>query len=92
MGRKHHTEEEIIGILRAAEVVFSKGGTIEAFWRDRKITEASYYRWRKIFGGVGLERVKKLKDLEAENRRLRRAVSDLTVDNQILKEVAWGNF
>lgn len=59
MGRKHHTEEQIIGILRAAEVVVSKGGTIEAFCRDQKITEATYYRWRKIYGGVGLEQVKK---------------------------------
>lgn len=65
---------------------------IEAFRRDQKITEATYYRWRKIYDGVGLDQVKKLKELEAENRRLRRAVSDLTVDNQILKEVARGNF
>lgn len=78
--------------MRAAEVVVSKGGTIEAFCRDQKITEATSYRWRKIYGGVDLEQVKKLKELEAENRRLRRAVSDLTVDNQILKEVARGNF
>jgi len=78
--------------LRAAEVIVSKGGTIDAFCRDQKITEATYYRWRKIYGGVGLEQVKKLKDPEAENRRLRRAISDLTVDNQILKEVARGNF
>ncbi|MBM4179118.1 MAG: transposase, partial [Ignavibacteria bacterium] len=55
MGRKHHTEEQIIGILRAAEVIVSKGGTIDAFCRDQKITEATYYRWRKIYGGVGLE-------------------------------------
>lgn len=92
MGRKHYAEEQIIGMLRAAEVAVSKGGTIEAFCRDQKITEATYYRWRKVYGGVGLEQVKKLKELEAENRRLRRAVSDLTVDNQILKEVARGNF
>ncbi len=92
MGRKHYTEEQIIGMLRAAEVAVSKGGTIEAFCRDQKISEATYYRWRKVYGGVGLEQVKKLKELEAENRRLRRAVSDLTVDNQILKEVARGNF
>ena len=92
MGREHHTEEQIIGILRAAEVVISKGGTVDAFCRDQKITEATYYRWRKIYGGVGLDQVKKLKELEAENKRLRPAESDLTVDNQILKEVARGNF
>lgn len=55
MGRKHHTEEQIIGILRAAVVVVSKGGTIEAFCCDQKITEATFYRWRTIYGGVGLE-------------------------------------
>ena len=79
-------------MLRAAGVVISKGRMINAFCRDHKITEATCYRWRKICGGVGLDQVKKLKELEAENRRLRRAVSDLTVDNQILKEVARGNF
>ena len=92
MGRKRHTAEEIIGKLRTAEIELAKGlGTAEVV-RKLGITEQTYYRWRKQYGGMGTDQLKELKRLQKENERLRRAVSDLTLDKLILSEAARGNF
>lgn len=92
MARKRYTTEQIISTLRAAEIALSKGTKIEDFCRQQQISEQTYYRWRKEYGGVTMDQVKRMKEIEDENRRLRRVVSDQAVDIQILKEVARGNF
>ena len=92
MPRKRHTMEQIVGILRAGEVEIGNGVTVEEFCRKKSITVQTYYRWRKEYGGVPTDQLKRMKQLEEENRRLRKAVSDLTLDNQILQEVSKGNF
>jgi transposase-like protein len=84
--------EQIISTLRHAEVALSQGTTVEEFCRQQQITVQTYYRWRKEYGGVTMDQAKRMKEIEDENRRLRKAVSDLTIDNQILKEVSRGNF
>ncbi len=91
MSRKR-TPEQIIGYLREAEVRLSQGETVGAICRALGISEQSYYRWRREYGGLRVDHAKRLKGLEKENARLRRAVSDLTLDKLILKEVAEGNF
>ena len=92
MGRKRHSESEIINLLRRVEVLSSQGKAMDLAIREIGVSEQTYYRWRKEYGGIGTEQVRKLKDLEREKARLKRAVADLTLDNQILKEVASGNF
>jgi putative transposase len=92
MGRKHHTPEEIIGKLREAEVLLAQGRSVAEAARAIGVTEQSYYRWRKEFGGLKLDQAKRLKELERENARLRKAVADLTLDKLILKEAASGNW
>jgi transposase-like protein len=92
MARKHFTAEQIIGKLREAEILLSQGKTQEQAIRAIGVTGNTYYRWRKEYGGMKLDQAKRLKDLEAENMRLKRAVAELTVDNQILKEVSKGKF
>lgn len=92
MSRKRYTPEQIIGYLREAEVRLSQGETVGVICRQLGVSEQSYYRWRKEYGGLRVDQAKRLKDLEKENARLRRAVSDLTLDKLILKEVAEGNF
>ena len=92
MGRKYHTAEEIIGKLRQAEVLLGQGSSFDQALREIGVTKNTYYRWRKDYGGLKLDQAKRLKELEAENARLKRAVADLTVDNQILKEVSKGKF
>ena len=92
MSRKRYTPEQIIGMLREAEVRLSQGETVGAICRALGISEQSYYRWRREYGGLRVDQAKRLKELEKENARLRRAVSDLTLDKLILKEVAEGNF
>lgn len=89
---KKHKPEEIIGKLREAEILLSQGKTQEQAIRAIGVTGNTYYRWRKEYGGMKLDQAKRLKDLEAENMRLKRAVAELTVDNQILKEVSKGKF
>jgi transposase-like protein len=89
---KRAKPEEIIAKLREVEVRLARGETAAAAARAVGVTEQSYYRWRKEYGGLQVDQVKRMKDLEKENQRLRRAVSDLTLDNQILKEVAQGKF
>ena len=92
MARKYHTTEEIIGKLRQAEVLLGQGHNLDQVLREIGATKNTYYRWRKDYGGMKLDQAKRLKELEAENARLKRAVADLTVDNQILKEVSKGKF
>jgi putative transposase len=90
MARKHRPEE-IIGKLREAEIVLAQGGTVADACRRIGVTEQSYYRWRKEFGGLKMDQARRMKELEKENARLRRAVSDLTLDKLILQEAARGS-
>ena len=92
MARKNYTPEQIIAKLREVEVLLSQGKTQEQAVRAIGVTGNTFYRWRKEYGGMGVDQAKRLKELEAENTRLKRAVADLTVDNQILKEVSRGKF
>ena len=92
MPRKRHKPEEIVAKLRQVAVLASQGQSIADAVRTIGVTEVTYYRWRQEYGGLKSDQVRKLKDLEAENARLRRAVSDLTLDKMILKEAARGNF
>jgi transposase-like protein len=92
MGRKRHTAEEIVAKLRQVEVLCGQGKALADAIRAIGVTEVTYYRWRNEYGGLKGDQVKRLKELEAENARLRRAVSDLTLDKQILREAAKGNF
>ena len=92
MARKRHTAEEIVAKLRQVEVLSGQGRPIADAIRAIGVTEVTYYRWRSEYGGLKGDQVKRLKELEAENTRLRRAVSDLTLEKQILREAAKGNF
>ena len=92
MARKRHKPEEIVAKLRQVEVLTSQGQSLADAIRSIGVTEVTYYRWRQEFGGLKSDQVKRLKDLEAENTRLRRAVSDLTLDKLILQEAARGNY
>ena len=92
MGRKRHTPEEIVARLRPLDVLVAQGQTIDAAARSIGVTQTTYHRWRNEFGGLKLDQVKRLKELEAENARLRRAGADLTLDKVILTEAARGNF
>ena len=84
--------EQIISMLREAEVALSQGQTVGQVCRALGVSEQSYYRWRREYGGLRVDQAKRLKDLEKENKRLRIAVSDLTLDKQILKEALSGNY
>ena len=90
--RKRFTAEEIIGKLREAEVTLATGKKLADVCRHLGVTEVTYYRWRREFGGLKVDQARRLKDLERENARLRRAVADLTLDKLILKEAAEGNW
>ena len=92
MARKRHTAEEIVAKLRQVDVLIAQDRPIADAIRAIGITEVTYYRWRNEYGGLKGDQVKRLKELETENARLRRAVSDLTLDKQILREAAKGNF
>ena len=92
MARKRYTPEQIIRLLRQAEVLSSQGRNVSELCREIGVTENTYYRWRKEYGGMRVNQAKRLKELEPENSRLKRAVADLTLDKLILKEVAEGNF
>jgi len=92
MARKRYTLEQIIGMLREAEVRLSQGENVGAISRSLGISEQIYYRWRKEYGGLKISQARRLKDLEKENQRLRKAVSDLTLDALILKEVVEGKY
>jgi transposase-like protein len=92
MARKRHTPDKIVARLRQVGVLVAQGQAVAEAIRAIGVTEVTYYRWRQEFGGLKADQVKRLKDLEAENARLRRAVADLTLDKQILAEAARGNF
>ena len=92
MARKRHKPEEIVAKLRQVDVVTSQGMPIADAIRSIGVTEVTYYRWRKEYGGLKSDQVKRLKDLETENSRLRKAISDLTMDKLILQEAARGNY
>ena len=92
MARKKHSPEEIVTKLRQVDVLTAQGQTVAAAVRTIGLTEFTDYRWRKEYGGLQGDQVKRLKELETENARLRRAVSDLTLDKLILAEAARGNF
>ena len=91
MQRKVFTREQIIVKLREAEVLLSHGQTVWAVSRKLEVTEQTYYRWRKEYGGMQVEQARRLKELERENAQLKRLVADLSLDNCILKEAAKGN-
>jgi transposase-like protein len=92
MAKKGYTPEQIINKLREAEILLSQGNNISEASRKIGVTEQTYYRWRKEYGGMRIEQAKKLKELEKENAWLKKLVADLSLDNAILKEVAEGNF
>ncbi len=92
MGRKRYTAEQIISMLREAEVFLNQGSIVGEVCRKLGISEQTYYRWRKDYGGMRVDQAKRLKELEKENARLKKLVADLSLDNDILKEAARGNF
>ena len=92
MARKRYKPEEIVAKLRQVDVLVSQGQSVSDAVRSIGVTDVTYYRWRSEFGGLKTDQVKRMKDLELENQRLRKAVSDLTLDKLILAEAAKGNF
>jgi len=92
MPQKRYRPEEIIAKLREAEVLLGQGKKVPDVVKALGVSEVTYYRWRKEYGGLTVSQAKRLKELERENAQLRRAVSDLTLDKMILKEAARGNF
>ena len=92
MGKKRHTAEEIVAKLQQVDVLTAQGRPVAEAVRSIGVTELTYYRWRSEYGGLKSDQVKRLKELEMENARLRRAVSDLTLEKLILKEAASGNW
>ena len=92
MPSKKHKPEEIIGKLREVEIVLAQGASTAEACRRIGVSEQTYYRWRREYGGLKTDQARRMKDLEKENQRLRRAISDLTLDKLILQEAARGNF
>lgn len=92
MSRKRYSPEHIIGMLREAEVWLSQGQTVGEVVRNLGISEQSYYRWRREYGGMEVRQAQRLKDLERENARLKKAVADLTLDKVILNEALTGKY
>ena len=92
MPRKRHKPEEIVSKLRQVDVLVSQGRSVADAVRSIGVTEVTYYRWRQEFGGLKSDQVKRLKNLETENQRLRKAIADLTLDKLILQEAAQGNY
>jgi putative transposase len=92
MPTKRHKPEEVVAKLRQVEVLVSQGKPVADAVRAIGVTQVTYYRWKQEYGGLKLDQVKRMKELEQENQRLRRAVSDLTLDKLILKEAAKGNW
>jgi transposase-like protein len=90
--RKRYTAEEIIGKLREAEVHLAQGQTVGQAVRKLEVSEQTYYRWRREYGGMRVDQAKRLKELERENARLKQLVAEQALDNSILREVAQGNF
>ena len=92
MGQQRHTAEQIVGKLREAEVLHGKGMPMAEVLRQLGISDATYYKWRKQYGGLRIDQAKRLKDLEKENARLKRLLADAELDKAILREAASGNF
>jgi len=92
MSKRHHTSEQIIGILREVDVKVSQGKNVGQICREIGIAEQTYYRWRREYGGMKTFQVKRLKELEKENSHLKKAVAELTLDKLILKEALEGNY
>ena len=92
MARKRHKPEEIVAKLRQVEVLTAQGTSVAEAVRSIGVTEVTYYRWRQEYGGLKTDQVRRMKELERENQRLRQAVADLTRDKLILREAARGNF
>jgi len=92
MGKQGYQPEQIIAKLREMEVLLSTGQAVQTAVRQIDVTEQTYYRWRKEYGGMKVDQAKRLKEVEKENTRLRKLVADLSLDNAILKEVSRGNF
>ena len=92
MARSKHTAEQIIDKLRQAEVALAQGAPVGEVARRLGVTEQTYYRWRKEYGGLSRDQARRLRELEGENTRLKKLVADLSLDNAILREVAQGNF
>ena len=92
MPRKRFSAEQVIGKLREAEVLQAGGASIREVCKRLGITDQTYYRWRREYGGLKVDQARRLKELERENGRLKKVVADLTLDNAILKEAASGNF
>ena len=92
MARKRYTPDEIVRHLRTVEIETGKGLVVPEVCRKLGITEQTYYRWKREFGGLRVDQAKRLKGLEQENARLKKLVADLSLDNAILKEVSVGNF
>lgn len=90
--KKTYGAEQIIGMLRQCDVMLAQGKSIMEVCRELGISDATYYKWRKAYGGMKIDQAKRLKELERENVRLKRAIADLTLDKLILKEAAEGNF
>jgi putative transposase len=92
MPKKGFKPEQVINKLREAEVLLSQGVTVGEVCRKIGVTDVTYYRWRKEYGGMRVDQARRLKDLEQENARLKKVVADFALDNAILKEAARGNF
>jgi transposase-like protein len=92
MSTKRYKPEQIVNLLRQIEVAMANGKTTPQACRDAEITAQTYYRWRKEFGGLKLDQARRLKELEKENSRLKRLVAELSLEKQVLREVAQGNF
>ncbi len=92
MAKKRFTAEQIIGMLREVEILLGQGQTVAQAVKHIAVTEQTYYRWRKEYGGLRIDQAKHLKDLEKENSRLKRLVADLSLDNAILKDINEGKF
>ena len=92
MRKKRHTPEEIISKLRQVDVLVGQGTPVADAVRSIEVTEVTYYRWRQEYGGLKSDQVKRMKELETENQRLRKAIADLTLDKLILQEAARGNY
>ena len=91
MVRKGYTPEQIINKLREAEIMLSQGAALAVIWKKIGVSDCTYYRWRKEYGGMRVDQAHRLKELEQENSRLKRLVADLSLDNAILKEATRGN-
>ena len=92
MVKKSYSPEQVINKLREAEILLNQGATVGEASRKIRVTEQTYYRWRREYGGMRVEQAKRLKELEKENARLKKLVADLSLDNSILKEAAGGNY